>query len=201
MTPPPLVGLTGPIGAGKDSVGAQLQSRHGYTRVALADPIREALELLNPMMIHPDTGRLTNLDALLDRLGWADVKRRVPEARRMLQVLGTEVGREILGPDCWAVIMARRVAELRAAGHPVVVTDVRFWNEVNAIRDAGGIIVTLKGPYGPPNAHASENQLDGLVPDRVVWNARKSDALDRYRQLATIADLVHGDAEAVTRGA
>ena len=60
-----------------------------------------------------------------------------PEAmtgRRMLQRLGTEVMRS-RDPDYWVKAWAKKAKEHILGGHSVAVADVRFWNEIQAIKD------------------------------------------------------------------
>lgn len=45
-----IIGLAGLKQSGKDTVGRLLTADHGYTRYAFADPIKEMLEILNPVV-------------------------------------------------------------------------------------------------------------------------------------------------------
>lgn len=94
------------------------------------------------------------------RWGRAPVEKCSP--RLCLQYLGTQFGREV-SPDIWVDCLLKRVAESK---HPVVVADVRFENEVRAIRAAGGWLVLVKregtGIGGARGAHQSETELQGL---------------------------------------
>lgn len=144
-----LIGLCGYTGVGKDEVAKHLVSQHGFVRVAFADAMRDDLYTLNPW-IHP-TGM--QLAFIVDALGWDRAKRDYSEIRRLLQVYGTEVGRNGFGENVW---IDRAVAEIKK--HPnVVVTDVRFDNEVTALRQLRAKIVHVSRPdHGPINGHASE---------------------------------------------
>lgn len=159
-----LIGLCGYTGVGKDEVAKYLVANHGYTRVSFADAMREDLYRLDPVVVSdPNLGMTweghdgpVRLREVVNRFGWDVAKRRCQEIRRLLQVYGTEVGREGFGDNVW---VERAVAKVRQS-EKVVITDVRFQNEVDAVREMGGCVVRIVRPdHGPINGHASE-QLD-----------------------------------------
>lgn len=158
---PPLVGLCGFAGAGKDVVAGLLGEMFGFCRVAFADPIRE----------------------IASRVGWDGVKD--DGGRRLLQGLGVGV-REVVGEDVWLDVARDSICELSS---PVVVSDCRFPNEIGMVRELGGVVVRVDRPgVGPVNGHVSETAWNGVVPDFVVVNAGTVDGLrpdvSRVRDLA-----------------
>jgi len=62
-------------------------------------------------------------------------------ARRFLQLMGTEFGRDLIDKDVWIRIVDRFVA--KNPGLDVVIDDVRFPNEFEWLRSAGGISVYI----------------------------------------------------------
>ena len=99
-----------------------LVTKCGYTRRALADPLKELAYILNPWV----RAYSCHLAELVDEKGWDNAK-AYPEVRQYLQILGTEGCRTVLGPDVWA-----RALETYIHVHglvDVVVPDVRFDNE------------------------------------------------------------------------
>jgi hypothetical protein len=78
-------------------------------------------------------------------------------ARHMLRTLGTEWGRECVGPDVWTTHWLERVRSRSF----VVVDDVRFPNEAELVRTLGGQMWKVTRP-GVERAteHASEGGLD-----------------------------------------
>lgn len=92
---------------------------------------------------------------------------------RLLQVLGTECFRTLVGEDVW---VDATLNAWRAAGRPpTVITDVRFPNESAAIRAAGGVVILVvreagKTADGREDSHASEHALDAEEPDVVIYN-------------------------------
>jgi hypothetical protein len=158
-----LIGVSGRKRHGKDTFAARLVERHGFTRVAFADPMREMALALDPII--SDGWRLA---ALVETFGWEEAKAN-PEVRRTLQRLGTEAGRGVLGDNIW-VDTAMRYA--RSLGGRVVFTDCRFPNEADAIRDAGGQIIRVNRPAFPDDGdpHPSETALDRYPFDDLVLN-------------------------------
>jgi hypothetical protein len=123
-----LVGITGYAQHGKDTAASLLVSEYGYVRVAFADALKELAYAVNPSI--PGIGRL---QSIVDEQGWEAAK-AYPEARRILQVLGT-TARNVLGDDVW--LRAAEKKMLMAAA-PVVISDVRFPNEALFVRRHGG---------------------------------------------------------------
>jgi hypothetical protein len=84
--------------------------------------------------------------------------------RRMLQFVGTDLMRNQLREDIWA-----KTLERRAKNDPetsVVITDLRFWNEVDAIRRLGGYVIKCERQveFDPDqDTHPSETDLDNYV--------------------------------------
>lgn len=82
----------------------------------------------------------------------AEIKSETLTPRRLLQLLGTECGREIIHPNIWVnALMKDYVPEKTYMGHgdyteyepSWIITDVRFPNEAEAIKSKGGIILRI----------------------------------------------------------
>lgn len=97
--------------------------------------------------------------------------------RKLMQTLGTEWGRNI-NENLWADLTISKAGQ--ADGH-VIIDDMRFPNEFDAVRNAGGttILVVRPGVDRPPNRHPSEGQLDNHPFDRVVVNDGDIEKLHR----------------------
>ena len=167
----PLIGLTGPPGAGKDAAALHLVEQHGFHRLAFADEIRWACLVLDPF-IDDFGGRGFRLSEIVEFYGWDYAKTEVPEVRRLLQVLGTELGRELHGPNVWVNKVFDAIGRLDE-DQRIVISDVRFQNEADAIRSHGGRIVRLNRSTPSSDdvmAHRSEVESAGLKPDAVIPN-------------------------------
>ena len=175
-----ILGFTGVLRSGKDSAAAALLE-DGATRVSFADVIRDFLYRLNPAVVHH--GVTYRLALLVDALGWEVFKDTYPEVRALLQRCGTDAGRKVLGDDVWV--------NAAMAGLPpgdVVVSDVRFPNEADAIRAGGGFIVRVERPgyTAPEGAHASETAMDGYPHDYAIHNGGTLEQL--HEQARAVAE-------------
>lgn len=162
-----IIGLSGYAQTGKDTVAKHLVERYGFTRIAFADPIREALYELDPIL--PDYPAVPGirLSWIVEKAGWEEVKKSSPEVRRMLQRMGTEVGRNLWGQDFW---VSQALQE--ASKHEnVVFTDVRFPNELEAILKANGEVWrVVKKDVSAVNRHSSETALDHYQFNKIITN-------------------------------
>ncbi|WP_405978837.1 hypothetical protein [Streptomyces sp. NBC_00158] len=167
--PAPLVGFAGAARAGKDTAADVLLSA-GWQRKAFADKVKEMLYALDPLMVEKEYAEgVTSLRYEVDGYGWETTKDVYPEVRQYLQRLGTEGGRAALGENVWVDALFR---DYETWG-PTVITDVRFPNEADAIRQRGGLVILVERPGSSPIAqtgHASENALTGYAFDAVVRN-------------------------------
>jgi hypothetical protein len=181
---PQYIGLHGFAGAGKDAV-AKILAKYGYTRVAFADVLREALYVLNPVILFHPYGEDQRVQDLVDRHGWDEAKRQYEEIRRMLQVLGTEVGREMIDQNVWVDSVFKKLEE----GKKYVFTDVRFVNEHHAIDSRLGLLVKIDRPgVGPVNDHKSDKGLpDEWFDVRIVNDGTLEDLNTKVREILRLA--------------
>lgn len=182
----PLVGLVGRKRSGKDTFARGLANQ-GFTRVAFADPLRDALLETNPIVgvhltVHgggASSYHSQRLSAVLAAHGgWEGVKdtKYADEVRGLLQRYGQAIRR--LEPDFWlrqAMAKAQRYEN-------AVITDVRYRNEADAVQMAGGILIRIVRPgLDTSDTHASETELDDYPIDFVVRNHYSSaDQLEAY---------------------
>jgi hypothetical protein len=165
-----IIGLSGYAQSGKDTVAEILCLNYGFKRIAFADAIREALLRLNPML--PNGIRTAEL---VEDYDW-DVAKADPEVRRLLQVLGTEVGRQILGDTAWTDIVMQHIDN--SPHQNWVVTDVRFPNEANEIKSRSGFLIRVNRlNHSSVNNHKSERAMDNYMFDHVVYNEGTLDDL------------------------
>lgn len=163
-----LIGLCGYAGCGKDTAAQVLIEDFNFQRVAFADPIKQALLALDPLV--PDgEGRHLRLSEFKQDRSWAEVK-EYPEVRRLMQILGTEVGRNLFDPDIWVKLAGNKLASTLSVGDTVV-TDVRFSNEARLIKRHGGILVRINRPeFGPVNEHVSDRASENWTYDHQIAN-------------------------------
>lgn len=150
--PRPLrVAIGGRMQVGKTTAAMHLVERHGFERLALADPIK---------------------DIARREFGWDGAKDA--RGRRLLQEVG-DVGRNY-APDVWLERLAVRVAAAPAAR--LVVDDLRLAPEAEFLRGLGFATALVVRPPelvpAQPGAdsgrHATETGLDAARLDREIDN-------------------------------
>ena len=155
-----IIGLSGYARSGKDSVAELLVLNYGFKRVAFADGIRQALVALNPLI-----GSL-RLNDIVGEHGW-EVAKSTEEVRRLLQVMGTEVGRKLIHEDVWVWRLFNSIN----TDERIVIPDVRFPNEARMIEQNGGEVWRInRHNHKPVNDHISEHAMDNHMFKRVVYN-------------------------------
>ena len=163
---PLVIGVGFQIGAGKDTIGKYLVEHCAFTRIAFAEPLKDAAAAIYGF----DRSRLDDASykAEVDPF-WGETRRRI------LQVLGTECMRHGHRDDVWVKAAHRRVAQHLSRGESVVITDVRFRNEVEAVKSWGGEVWRVIRPQpkvgDAASLHASESELSGYDGwDAVIFN-------------------------------
>lgn len=181
-----IIGMSGYARSGKDTFAAALIEL-GWKRYALADSLKRAALALDPIVI-TEQGP-TRLSFLVDNRGWEQAKENA-DVRQLLQRLGTEVGRTYFGENAWIDVLDRQIAD--EDPERVVVTDVRFPNEVEWLRANGGVLIRIERPgVGPANGHASEQSLDEYEVDYIIDNSGTiEDLVDAAR--AVHDDVING---------
>ena len=149
-----LIGIAGPARAGKDTLCSyMLDNLDGiWLRSSFADPIKEMLKVIG-------------VDCSDDAKAVID-ERFCYTPRHMMQILGTEWGREMIHGNIWVEAFARL-----NAGRCVIVPDVRFENEAELVREHG-LLIHLVGRGGIEGNHVSENAIAFKPGDIVIDNSR-----------------------------
>lgn len=159
-----IIALSGYARSGKDTVGLYM---NGYKRISFAQPIYDALYILNPLVKNIEHGYTMPLATVVDNSGWEIAKTQYSGTRDYLQRLGTDIGRKMFGEDFW-VDRAMKLID----GPNIVFTDTRFPNEADTVRfDYSGLIVRVTRPgLEVVNDHPSEYALDDYKFDEEIIN-------------------------------
>lgn len=149
--------------SGKDSVANFLVDELGWYKTYMSKPLENALLTLDPWA--PWQGadvkgaywiRYSELHA---RVGYDESKKN-PEVRRLLQTLGTEIGRNMFGEDTWLDLVYQEVLDQLLDDRNVVVTGVRYPNEMAKFRKMNAQALWVSRPgVDPVNTHSSDNTL------------------------------------------
>ena len=164
MNLPPIIGLSGVARSGKDTVGRILNEIYDYQVVSFSEALNDALYALNPIVLTWPMQR--DYRWVLDNHGYEDAK-EIPEVRRLLQHMGTEVGRKFFGQNVWVDALFARIPE----GQRTAITNVRFPNEYDAVHAHHGQVWRVHRPgFEASNGHISDTALDNHTFDAVLEN-------------------------------
>jgi hypothetical protein len=165
-------GLGGYAKAGKDALADALVEYEDFNKQFMSAALRQSLITLNPWVTQRQEFVAAQRYAEHERIaGSYEASKENPEVRRLLQVMGTEVGRQMFGEDVWVDWLRQKVFELREAGTSVVVTGIRYKNELDWVREELGMTVWVERPgIEPVNEHSSDNTLGPEDFDITVMN-------------------------------
>ena len=162
-----LVGIVGLARSGKDSVANQLRAHYDFTHTALfAGPLKEAAMSAFNLSRHEVSGVDYDRESIHPFWGIS--------VREILQKLGTECMRDVFGADHWVRLMDKFLTDYESLN--VVITDVRFDNEVEMLRSHGATILGVVRTAGQPpvREHPSEEMAANRmaeVTDTMIFAA------------------------------
>jgi dephospho-CoA kinase len=169
-----IIGLCGAEGAGKSSVARRLAAVHAAEIIPFAKPLKDMLIALGvpPESLYGTPEQKEEpLDILCGKSG-----------RYAAQRLGTEFGRNLIGPDIWVNAWTERVISSRAP--TIVADDLRFHNEAETVRVLGGFVICVR------NTRAAVVDRNKAHPSQRWWDIRSDftidndgDLNDLYRQV------------------
>jgi len=139
-----LISLSGLIGSGKDTVSDYLVTECGYTRESFAGPLKDAVSVIfnwDREMLEGKTAEARARREVVDRW-WAkrlDIPHLTP--RWVLQHFGTEVCRNNFHDAIWIASLENKLHGLE--GKDIVVSDVRFINELEMLEKIGAKTVRV----------------------------------------------------------
>ena len=139
-----IIGVCGFIGSGKDTIADYLVNFHEFRRESFADSLKDSVAAVfgwNRTMLEGRTKESREWREQIDPW-WAE-RLAMPTLtpRWVLQYWGTEVCRKTFHDDIWIASLENK---LRKSKDNIVVSDVRFPNEIKAIKNLGGMIVWVQ---------------------------------------------------------
>ena len=148
-----LIGIHGKKRSGKDTAARILQPLTGFDKIdSFAAPLRK---------FGFDTFGITeeNREQNIQAIGVT--------GRKVLQLVGTEIGR-VISPNFWIESLKYRNPDMTG----VIITDVRFDNEAEFIKDNGGLIMQVIRPsiMNTIDTHSSEIPIHEKYVDKLIYN-------------------------------
>ena len=181
-----IISISGFIGSGKDTVADYLVANYGFKRESFARSLKDAVSVIFNWPRDMLEGLTPESRAWREQPDtWWSLRLGMHITPRMvLQQWGTEVIRAGFHDDMWVASLENR---LRNSTDNIVITDCRFPNEIEALRNAGAKIIRVKRGAEPewydlalenkefmpaawPEVHASEYSWVDTSFDTVIDN-------------------------------
>lgn len=203
-----IIGISGFIGSGKDTIANYLVNNYNFRRESFASTLKDIVSTTfgwDRALLEGSTQQSREWREQVD-VWWSDrlgIANLTP--RWVLQYWGTDVLRKGFHDDIWIASLENK---LRNTTANIVISDCRFPNEISAIRNQGGIAIWVQKGDLPPwydiavaanngdsiaiqklktfNVHASETSWVGSKFHYVVKN--NSNFEDLYKQVQEILD-------------
>lgn len=158
--------FTGKKQSGKSTASTYLESKISATRINFKDALLEEIEMNFPDLLQAMIDMMDKTQ--YDGWGWTvdDLFREKPPIMRaLLQNYGTEVRRGD-EEDYWVERWKESVAEVEG---DIIVDDVRFLNEAQAVKDLGGMVIKIeRTDLIQTDSHSSETEMDLIIPDYTI---------------------------------
>lgn len=175
-----LIGFCGAAYAGKSSSAKYFINKYNFTQLAFASALKENI------------GK--NIFGLSDEQLYGTKKEEVDErwglsARQILQQSGNEMRK--IHNEIWVKTLINTAKQQGNAAN-IVVDDVRYPNEINAIKDAGGVVIKVVRPEhkqlgASESKHESETALNGLEDTAFFKVISATNLEELNEQLETLA--------------
>jgi hypothetical protein len=207
-----IIGVCGFIGSGKDTLADYLVNFHEFRRESFASTLKDAVAAVfgwDRTMLEGRTKEAREWREQVDPW-WAErLSMPTLTPRWVLQYWGTEVCRKAFHDDIWIASLENKI---RNSKDDVVISDCRFPNEIQAIKDAGGQIIWVQRGDLPEwydvalasnqghnwafqelkmrKIHASETAWVGTEFDSIIDNNGTIDELYKQARRLVISDEV-----------
>ena len=190
-----IIGFMGKKQSGKDTAAKFLINNYAFQRYAFGDPVKKICKIMF---------------GFNDEQLYGNKKERIDpdwniSPRQAFQVIGTEFAQfgiykylpelteKIPHRELWVMSFKKWYWDnlKEDKNLRVVISDVRFSHEVNAIRDLGGIIVKLNKDNISLDNHTSEKEMDNISQDRIDYDIYNNEGIpELYTKINQIYSIV-----------
>lgn len=188
-----IIGISGLIGSGKDTIADYLVTFHGFRRESWAGTLKDAVSSVfgwDRLLLEGRTQESRQWREQRDEW-WSERLKQPVTPRLILQLWGTEVCRQGYHDEIWIASLENKI---RKSKDNIVITDCRFPNELDSIKRLGGITLRVERGEVPewvtlaktdfkefrkryPQIHASEFSSVDLNYDHTIDNNSSIDEL------------------------
>lgn len=170
---PRLIGVTGRKYNGKDTIANYYTQKHNFVQLSFAGPLKDICELLFDFNYEQLHGSLKEVPDD----NWFNLT-----PRQVLQFVGTEMFRNMMGDltpelegNFWILCLKNKIKKLQKNKPDIhiVISDVRFPNELDLIKELGGVSLRVVRPshnIKNNDTHESEILIDKLDVDIEIIN-------------------------------
>ena len=173
-----IIGIVGFIGSGKDTVANMLLQEENCVKDSFAAPLKDLCASVFGWPRHllegdtvesrdfrdmPDVfwSRKTGIDHFTPRLA--------------LQLVGTDVMRDHFHKDIWLNSLEYRLRTQSSKKQCVIISDARFKNELDLIKQMGGAIIQVRRGDPPAWYDVAVRANEGNAVDRRIMQTRYRD--------------------------
>lgn len=161
-----IIGFSGFISSGKDTAADYLVNFHEFRRESFANTLKDALSAVfgwDRILMEGRTKEAREWREQVDT--WWAARLGIPHftPRWAMQHIGTNVLRESFHDDIWIASLENK---LRKTQDNIVISDVRFPNEIKAIQRAGGLVVRIKRGPEPLWYNAAITANHSAIPEQ-----------------------------------
>ena len=144
-----IVGLLGFIGSGKGAAGDILNDL-GFEKESFASHLKDVTSVMfnwDRKLLEGDTDESRKFREKSDPY-WSSKFGKDFSPRLALQLMGTEVGRNVFDTNFWIHSLENKIV-MNKANSNFVITDVRFKNEIEWIISKNGILIEVRRGITP----------------------------------------------------
>lgn len=172
-----IIGFSGLKGSGKDTCADYIVKKYNYNKIAFAGPLKEICGITFGF----DNDQLYGNKKEVKDPFWGI------RPRDAFQYIGTDMFRNRMqhlipgiGEEIWVKVAEKQCINHLNEGRNVVISDVRFQNELDMIQKHGGVVIYIDRPKCKKNGdnHTSETEMLSISNyNEIIVNDKTIDVL------------------------